>query len=175
MEDVHEKAVDILDKTYKNVNDWLKFAEAKNGITATLNLAVLSALSSSEPLYGCRILFFLIMLCICVSTTVCLISFLPHANEDTKKQTGRNINLLYYMDIAAYKHKEYLKEVYLRCYGKEINYSDIPKLNIYYADEICVNAKIAVRKYRLSNLALQIDIAGIILTVVTFAYDCFSA
>ena len=83
--------------------------------------------------------------------------------------------MLYYKDIADYSHKEYLREVYVKYCGEDVNYSRMNKLNLDYAQEICVNAKIAMKKYKLCNIALLIDIVSIVLAAAAFAYDCFFA
>lgn len=170
---------------FQNVNDWLKFAEAKNavllvfsssGVTAIVTLVTANPKLSSLSTISLLIATFLL----CISSLICALSFLPKTDinrflwvidNSSKKLTsqGRD-NLYYFGDLQKYNptelldafNKFYLKNRLKTPYDKEWN--DL-------AAQIIINSKITITKLRLFafSLYLLITSIGFILTALIIA------
>jgi len=151
-----------LENTFSNVNDWLKFAETKNGVIAAFNstvaLAILNALIDKK-IAGCFMQKYLTFSVVVLlgAAFIALISFLPQVTIlkfKKRNNSAKTKNLLFFGDIALFTGEEYLKEIEQR-YG-EIEENKNYKLDI--AEQITTNAKIALIKYRCFMIALWFDL-----------------
>lgn len=93
MDDVSSNLIAI----FQNVNEWLKFAEAKNGIllafsgaAITATITILSTAQSLPNSLKVGLLLTTIILCICA--LVCSLSFLPKTNLERVLGLRRNLN-----------------------------------------------------------------------------------
>lgn len=151
-----------LENIFNNVNDWLKFAEAKNGIiaafTSTISLAIFSALIENKisNIYFCIYLSYSSLL-LFGSALIALASFLPQLNDlkfIAKEKKPPEKNLLFFGYIKNFSGEQYLNEIEKQ-YGK-INENDNYKLDI--SKQISVNSKIAFVKYRCFTLSLWLTL-----------------
>lgn len=150
----------ILDRT----NDWLKFAEAKNGAILVLNCAVLfGALQSLNKEAPPPLLmeWFLINLIFFLAagilfSTASLISRLTPPLWIKFPERKAAPNILYFGDISSLSEDSYLAEYYktLEIQGKP------SKLDSQYANQIVTNSKIAYIKYRLFNVSAWLTICA---------------
>lgn len=173
-----------LKEIFNNVNEWLKFAEAKNGIlialvgTALLTLLDKSSdilfldnisISNNIPVIKFDINFFvsiylvLLMVFLVIAICIILISFLPQTKQvfKIKGVKTKNDNSIFYGDIIKYTPEEYLKFI-------EPNRTDFTKSELDYACQIVINSHIAYRKYKYFELALLAILSGILTVLGVF-------
>jgi len=90
---------DELRKIFGNVNEWLKFAEAKNFGLLSLNVAIFFGFSKSgfaEYIPSCKVLTFVLLMFFILSFLSCLISLFPILSSiekitySKKKKKGKN-------------------------------------------------------------------------------------
>lgn len=162
--EVNNKAVEILEKIFSNVNNWLAFAEAKNAAIIAFNIAVIAALLSGSDVLGKTIIFYFLNVIIVLSTAFALLSFIPNLGNDksASSQIDEQDNLLLFSHIAKYSKEQYLIAVYRVYFNLTRQENDLSKIELDYADEITYNAGITVNKYRCFKRALYIDFVGIL-------------
>ncbi|MTJ52317.1 hypothetical protein FJR38_06345 [Anabaena sp. UHCC 0253] len=177
MDEVSTKLLAI----FQNVNEWLKFAEAKNGIllafsgaaiTATITLLATAQNIPNSLNFG--LLLTTILLCICA--LICSLSFLPKIdlerslyfqNRQNKKlnfQRSKDDNFWYFGDLQKYKadellealNKPYFKDSLDITKAEYKEYKDI-------ATQITTNARIAFLKFEVFTYAVKVLIASILL------------
>ena len=157
-----------LNQIFINVNDWLKYSEAKNGVLLALNGAMLMGLISilkdaSDPFKAsitwCLIPSFTLSLIILIS------SFLPirdrffNMNYDPREANVNNTNLLYYGDIRNLPILDYLGLLY-QSYNEEIPESyEKPEKDL--ANQIINTSAITYRKLSFFKIGAYIDFVGI--------------
>jgi hypothetical protein len=166
---------------FQNVNEWLKFAEAKNGvllafsgaaITATITLLATAQNIPNSLNFG--LLLTTIFLCICA--LICSLSFLPKTNlEDllwlrdrqNKKSHSQDPikdNFWYFGHLQKYKPDELL-EVLNEPYFKgsvditKVEYKEYKDI----AAQITINAEIAFLKFEVFTYAIKVLIASILI------------
>ncbi|BAY45969.1 hypothetical protein SAMD00079811_35760 [Scytonema sp. HK-05] len=179
MGEVYSKLIGI----FQNVNEWLKFAEAKNGIllafsgagiTATITLLATAQNIPKSLSFG--VLLTTILLCIC--SLICSVSFLPKRNLErlvwlrTRPPKNSNFvrkdtdNFYYFGHLQKYSstelldalNKHYFKNEITKPYTKE--YEDI-------AEQITINSEIAFLKFQVFIYAIYILIASILVIPVS--------
>ena len=158
-----------LKQIFVNVNEWLKYSEAKNGVLLALNGAMLMSLMSilkdvSDPLKvsitWCLIPSFALSLVILLS------SFLPIRDKffnekyDPRQTTADNTNLLFYGDIRKLSVSVYLKLLY-QSYNEEVPES-YKKPEKDLANQILNNSAITYRKLSFFTIGAYIDFVGIL-------------
>jgi hypothetical protein len=161
---------------FHNVNDWLKFAEAKNaallafsgtGMTATLT--VLATAQSLPTFLRFGLLISTSLLCIC--TLLCALSFIPKTNLEKllwlRSQPSKKLhpsltdNLYYFGDLRKYSAGEllnavnvhYFNSIVTQPYSKEC--SDV-------AIQITINSDIASFKFQTFTYAIYFLVASIL-------------
>ena len=159
MDEMNSKLMTILPM----VNDWLKFAEAKNaillgfsgaGITATITY--LSAASNIPKSIYAGVLITTFLLCTC--TFICSLSFLPKTNLElivwkrskpgikSKGSPNDNDNLYFFGHLYKYQAPELIEAINRLYLGNVITniqkkeYTDL-------ANQIVINSEIGYLKY----------------------------
>ncbi|MBE9005570.1 hypothetical protein IQ259_11060 [Fortiea sp. LEGE XX443] len=162
---------------FQNVNEWLRFAEAKNavllafsgaGITATITiLATVEKLPSSL-----RIGLLLTTSLLCVSALICSLSFIPKTNLErllslqtmSMKNSTSAIrdtdNLYFFGDLQKYNSQGLLKA--LNKYYFDNNMKPFKKEYKDIASQITINARITFLKFRIFTYAVYILIISIL-------------
>jgi hypothetical protein len=166
MDDISTKLLAI----FQNVNDWLKFAEAKNGvllafsgaaITATVTLLATADKFPNSLKIGLLITTILLSIC----SLICSLSFLPKTNLERVLPLNRKYkqddNFWFYGHLQKYNASDLL-EVLNKPYFED-------KLNLPYkkeyediAGQITINARIAFLKFQVFSYALYFLIASIL-------------
>ncbi|MBR0429699.1 MAG: hypothetical protein IJK17_06420 [Lachnospiraceae bacterium] len=138
------KKEEFLEKEMDRVNSWLSFAEAKNAALIAFNVALLGVVNELPIIIKA-----VLVTCILASTIICMISFWPNLIG------GNHFNAVYYRDIAEYEgsYEEYISSSYLD--GEDGLKNDL-------AEEIVINSRIALKKYKRFKVALAIDLLAII-------------
>jgi hypothetical protein len=145
------------------VNDWLKFAEAKNGVLLTLCGGVIFALLGNAPANTVAIwlrgIYYFSILLLFVASVVCLISFIPQIKipwlSSIGKLSGKE-NVYFYGDLANYSPTELLKILHQKS-GAGDNPTFTP-LEIDLAGQIVTNSRIALKKYKHFSLSLWVTL-----------------
>lgn len=177
---------------FQNVNEWLKFAEAKNavllafsgaGVTATITL--LATVQNLPNSLSVGLLITTSLLCICA--LLCSYSFFPKTDLERilskNKRTSENPNLkktykdnLYYFgDLQKYSSTELLNALNIFYFQGKLGSSDInPRYDREWEDlatQITVNAKITCRKLKLFSYALLALIVAILAIPISMLFS----
>lgn len=165
--------IDSLNNTFENINGWLKYSEAKNGVLLTLTSGFIGSVIS---IYGfpaqlsesfvdnLKVIYhWELIIALSISLVLLLISFLPQTNNRvfwfSSLEKRDDDNLLFYGDIQKYSVKEYLNKLND---GKENQYSNN---EFFYANQIIINSRITYRKLQYFKVALLFVLAGLITLV----------
>ncbi|AAM04974.1 Pycsar system effector family protein [Methanosarcina acetivorans] len=145
-----------------NINEWLKFAEAKNAALIALNAAAIFGMVSiltteNLSLNQCLIYYsYSFILFNLLSLSFALFSFWPQV-QCSHNSIEKSENLLFFGDIVNCNEKEYLSKLFDSCQIREEQYRPI---DLDYAEQIISNSKIATRKYSFFKIALWLTISA---------------
>ncbi|PKL58854.1 MAG: hypothetical protein CVV34_00705 [Methanomicrobiales archaeon HGW-Methanomicrobiales-5] len=162
---------DKLKSIFANVNEWLKFAEAKNAVLVALDggavLGVLGLLKEQTKLpEWVTIYLWLFVIFNTIALTIALFSFLPQTKIPyfwMRSEPDSNDNLLFYGHIKKYDVTQYLSALYI---NDGQHHNDFSKMEIDYANQIIVNSQIADRKYNYFRVALWFTISAILTPLI---------
>lgn len=174
MDEISSKLIAI----FQNVNEWLKFAEAKNGIllafsgaAITATITILATAQNIPNSLKIGLLLTTIFLCIC--SLICSLSFLPKTNLErvvwlrnrppktanyTKKDSD---NFWFFGHLQKYNSIELLDALNQHYFDGQLNtpykkeYEDI-------AGQITVNSEIAFLKFQIFTYAIYTLIFSIL-------------
>jgi hypothetical protein len=156
---------DILQDVLSDVNDWLRFAEAKNGVLLALNSGCV--IGVSKLIVDIDHVFWTFYLGLCValflaSAAVCLFSFLPVTQmpmvvRSCEKDPAENV--LFFGSIVGHDMDSYLEAI---AGPSSLSVNPSSKLERHYAEQIIINSKIAAAKFRFFRRALWLSIAAVI-------------
>mgnify|MGYP000870014583 CR=1 FL=1 len=174
---------------FSNVNEWLKFAEAKNAAIIAFHLGstfgAATIITQSEPNTVPEVMLNYIYWFITLNSIglfFALFSFWPQMRiEDVLREKIEDIfcfkrsaieeNLLFYGYINNCGRDLYLSKLCGSC-NKEI--TECSKLELNYVTQIVTNSRIAVRKYfyfKVALLSTTIALLSPILLPVIFLYN----
>lgn len=153
----------------ERVDKWLTFAEAKNAAIIALNAAIVSKIldiifSDNMPivLITYNILIYIPIILLLFSLAIALYSFKPNLSKDVSNSNTQN--LIFYRSIALFKStEEYIKCIDLNYGRKE---SEANKCVQDLAEEIIINSRIAVNKYKMFNIALKLDLWALLFVLI---------
>lgn len=146
---------EFLIKTYEEINDNIKFSEAKNAALITLNSALIAA-SASKAFDGgialnWRIMIILLMVCLLIPLIIALFSF----KATVKHKTSDKDRFMYFSYIYKKYYKSNPNEDY---YNHLKNVFD----NSFAEEQLCGQivdlSSVAERKFKLFNVAVIIEI-----------------
>lgn len=156
-----EKLKDI----FSNINDWLKYAEAKSATLIAGNGALIWGLvrvSKSFELNYFLSFILLISVLLCVaSLVVCLLSVIPSLSMPWEfKPNGKtdSDNLLYFADIAKYTPIAFLSTLEAKLGLKPSDHSGYQK---DISSQIITNAVIANAKYKNFQIAVWLTLSAL--------------
>ena len=149
------------------VNEWLKFAEAKNGGLLVADIAVLFGAFSllNESTGQVLPIHLAIVLAIC-SATSSLVSFSPQLrvlSSKSKRRTGKKASLIFYGHIAEYEPQSYIEALHAES-GTEP--TAIAPIEVDYAQQIIMNSRIAMRKHLCFRVGLWLAVSALLLLLV---------
>lgn len=154
------------------VNDWLRFAEAKNAALLAANSAIvfglLRSLVSLQSLPAWVSIYLYVAIgAIGVSAALSMLSFVPRIRlpwiAATRRPSAED-NLLFYGDITGYGARSYLEALYQR---SAIEPPEVSDLEEDYAEQIIVNSRIALMKYRFFAFAAWITLSALLTPAIT--------
>ena len=179
-----------LNSIFANVNEWLKFAEAKNFGLMTLNAGVIfgiSQISYEKTSLIINLCYYLIIPFASISFLVSLISVFPilskidrqikNRNDEFVDNMVRNFiktfsnwidkegqikNINFYGYLSSLKLKDFEKE-FLSKVKSEIKFSDYEK---DISTQILYNSRITHLKYQLFKIAAFFFLCGIVLPII---------
>lgn len=146
---------EFLKYTLGNVNDWLKWAEAKISALFAVDIAIIVAVLSllnGEMFQGIATVKYapivISFICLFMSTGICLWSFWPKFDK-----ISENKNLLFFADIAKFSDG-----------FTYLNYLNDKKdfLLQMYCDEIVVNSTISKKKYTKFKIGVGFTTCGLV-------------
>lgn len=144
---------------FDNTNSWLVFAEAKHAVLIGLVGTGLFGIHNYLDSFCSWKLPFKIWTVFCVvlfviSCFVSLLSFMPilYPLDKKNKKPNKELNLIYFKDIALVEPEEYLSL---------LDISNQDKMSKKLAEQIIINSRIAVHKYNLFSISLCLVITGI--------------
>jgi len=166
-----------LETIFDNVNDWLKFAEAKSATLLAANglviFGLLRAVQSLNLEMLPKIAITTIFSLFAFSLLLCLSSFIPSLKlpfVENKKDINEKDNLLFFNHIEKYGNHAYLKAL---AKSKGVSENDFTSFDYMLADQIIINSTIASYKYRLFKKAVWSTLLGVILSMPLFALFVF--
>jgi len=164
-----------VERIFSNVNDWLNFAEAKNGALIAFNSAVAFGLIrlTSDPNWevpGLLIALRISILVLLSGLLLSLVSFLPRRSEPRRSRldvSDEEFNPLFFKHIAAKTHQEYNETLHEIVEIEDDSQSSLVR---HYGAQIVNNARIAEIKYRLFTWALILTLVSITLLIGSLLY-----
>jgi hypothetical protein len=160
---------DQLKDIFENINNWLRFAEAKNAAIVAFNGAIAmgahSLLKESSPPLPSWYLWMVVTF-VALSTFCALVSFHPQTKiRRWWKKIGSPLasdNLYFYGHIEKYSNKQFLQELATALSKDQErnlntaggNTKTFSRSEINLAEQIVTNSQIASRKYVLFKVAL---------------------
>ncbi len=167
---------EFLTKTYSELNDNIKFSEAKNAALVTLNSALISACSSkvfdADIAFLWRVLIALVTLSLIIPLSLSISSFIAATGSD-KGITNRIINCYKKHHMIDEEKNKYMFYSYISCnysknaieYLQKINENVFNKTNnmdekskeYQLASQIMDLSDVAYRKFALFNIAVILE------------------
>jgi|SRR5438128_5847291 len=149
------------------VNEWLKFAEAKNAALLAANVAIVFAvlrIPDPETIYPqwLRTYVLLGVFLIAAAAILALVSFIPEVKIPwlaLRRQPSSKDNLLFYGDIACYEPMSYLQALGARTTPAADVFSSVEQ---DYAAQIIANSRIALRKYACFTAAIWLTLTAVL-------------
>lgn len=150
------------------VNEWLKFAEAKNGALLAVDSAIIFGIFklASDSAWPHVIFPYLTISLVIVSSVSCLVSFIPRIKIPTftlSQKPDATASLLFYTHIAKYDPESYLKALHGRTDDSTTLSSSF---EMDFARQIVTNSRIAVKKYYCFTVALWLTVVALILLLI---------
>lgn len=152
-------------KIFNNVNDWLKFAEAKNAMIIAFNSASIYGIISTLSIDYVKkhdflmTYLFIVIILLVFSTAFSLISFAPRVKiiKGGWYAPGNFSNVLFFEYLKTKSNLEILKEV-----TGDNDESTFTKIEKDIAEQIKQNSIIASRKYSYFTISVWLTIAAYI-------------
>ena len=155
--------VNSLKDIFDNVNNWLKFAEAKNGVVIALNSALIfGVLKLNSTLTNANILrdyyISMVIFVLLISTIMALLSFVPRLKYPYIhfEKPNNNDNLLYFTDISKYTPVQYYEKIQT-IYNMK---SDKKDFETHYINQIIINSKITFIKLKQFEIAVWFTLSA---------------
>lgn len=171
------KMKDDVKDIFSNVNEWLKFAEAKNAALIAFHLGSIFGAATIITQTECGtipqpILYYLYSFIIlsALGLFFAMFSFWPQTKIEAalskkiedffhSRTPTTDGNLLFYGYIDECGKNRYLKEL-CGCYNRQ--QGSCTKLELDYVEQIFVNSRITVRKYFYFKIALLVTIVAVL-------------
>jgi hypothetical protein len=163
---------------FENVNNWLKFAEAKNAtLVAGNGLLIFGILKTINDLNINTYLLYYIYFCLAlfsISLVISLISFIPKVKIPTfllNSDIETNDNLLFYGHILKYNERTLLEKLDSMLNNEDDKTSK--EFRTMYTQQIIINSKIARNKFELFDIAIKFTLSGILSPILYFLFVHF--
>ncbi len=164
---------------FDNVNNWLKFAEAKTATLLAANSAIIFGLLNLIEKYDYCILtekyIVFVTLQLLLSSIICLASFIPSlliSGIFHSKRKENTDNLYYFLEIAKYTPLEYLKSLN-HSMGNDSEETIFTNSEVMLSEQIIINSVIAKDKYYYFKSSIWLSLSAIISPVLVFLLIMF--
>jgi hypothetical protein len=159
---------------FSNVNEWLKFAEAKNGVLIAFNGAAIWGVLQNLPII-CDISEMLMLPAYIflsfafAGIIVSFFSFMPALTLSKKAQKAidkaiiKDHSAIFFRDVGKFNADDYLKILHTRSKAEKSDESNSFLLDI--ANQIIANSRNTWLKYRMFFWALNITLIGMIVPI----------
>lgn len=158
----------LLQNIFDNVTGWLHFAEAKNAAIIAFNIALMAAIFSFDLLLQYMFIFCILVILLIGSIAISLWSFKP-INSPLPKSKTPNIspNLIHFAYLAGLDCNECLEQMYINYWETpHPNVNDFTTIEKDYCDEIIQNSRITIRKQKLFEKGLIVDLISLVVLVI---------
>lgn len=159
-----------LEYIFSNVNDWLKFAEAKSATLLAANgvvlFGILRLVKDLEMNAVTMLSLFIGCICFSISLILCLSSFVPSLTMPwvhKKYNKTVNDNLLFFGHIENYTPSAYLEAVRISCGKEKEDKDDYQKM---LAQQIITNSVITSYKYSVFKKSIWLTLIGLVAVIV---------
>jgi hypothetical protein len=163
------------------VNEWLRYAEAKNGVLIALSagalIATANALASVTSLSAVsKVLGICTMLTLAISCWVALFSFVPRVDRLKPSASRKGVknreldNLIFFSYLCKYTPEELLDSIALLYFQNDKYPMARQKSDLDLADQIIINSRITVAKFFLFRIAVWTMIIAVPFGVATFSF-----
>lgn len=164
---MNKDRIDLLENTLKQVVDWLKFAEAKNGALVALGCATIFGvlrLYSSASIESTFITTYVASFSVFVTAAIVLslTSFIPRITPPfwiKMPEKEQEDNPFFFGNACKYSKIKYL-ELFNRY--TELDSNKESKLEVALCDQIVNNSRISFIKYRMFCTAVYLFLAGVL-------------
>ncbi|PNQ72850.1 hypothetical protein C1T31_10115 [Hanstruepera neustonica] len=158
---------------FQNINEWLRFAEAKNAMIIALNGVVVFGVAQIiefnfiKDIEILKWYLTIAFICLTFSTIVALLSFIPRLKQiaPTFNLNPGKDNFLFFDTLKDKKINEVIE-----FYKTD---DEVQPYHEQLADQIIVNSGIAKRKYDYFTFSCWITIAGIITPLIAGLFAFF--
>ncbi|EJL6463916.1 hypothetical protein NMR75_003846 [Vibrio cholerae] len=147
------------------INDWIKYAEAKNAANiafCSASIFGVSRLALAQEELPMSIAYYSIMVVVLLMLSIVMsfMSFIPRLKSPWVfiGERSDSDNLLYFGDACKYSGVSYLKKLYEGKDGTSENYS----IELMYANQIVVNSKVAYMKFKSFDVAVMFTISSVV-------------
>lgn len=161
MTDETEKVYKILQDIMKNVWEQQKYAEVKNGVLLTLNIAIFAIVARiyfsvsatiNNNLYT-QWAFYILVVLLIIHIVCVMQSFFPKdKNKEDIKSTNDDINIFFFGDIQKSNSSKYLELLVKKIGAEKSEISQDTLLDL--ANQIVKLSEIAQSKYRSFKFAI---------------------
>lgn len=161
----------VLNDIFSNINEQLRFAEAKNGALITLNsavvVAVITILADHSQAFSVWALNWLLAIAIscAIAVLVSLVSFMPEMRPRKTRPVVENpTNVFFFGHIRAHPEEDYLRMLF-----EGLGLSIAPlRAHIHLANQIGTNSQNANKKFQVFAAAAGLTLTAIVLSTLVF-------
>ncbi len=170
-----ESMYDTLKDIFDNINDFLKFAEAKHAALIALNSAIIFGFLKVYADYkghsDLKTLIFTVLLCIGTSLLFSFLSFFPKTKNLIKPISNKTQqrNIFFYEHLAELTLEEFIEE----CNSLKDSRTGITRIERDLMNQILVNSRITSNKYFLFKFALCATAVGCIIPGIYILFKTF--
>jgi hypothetical protein len=161
------------------INEWLRYAETKNGALVALSGAALAgvanALSAAPSIPTLPKVFGICsVLCLAISCLIALLSFVPRINRWKLSAARKGVsdidrdNLIFFADLSKYTPEEFLDSMALRYFQNDKYATARQKSHLDLANQIIINSRITSAKFALFKIGVWFLISAVPLGLVAF-------
>ena len=161
-----------LQEIFNNINEWLRFAEAKNAVIIALNGAAIWGVLQNLKTLNCysEYLFYWgvgFAVCALIGLIIALWSFLPSLNiyweeeSNFKDANPDALSLYFFRHVRRFEHEDYLQRLY-GAKGIQVP-SPLPQLEVDVAHQITQNARTTWFKYQTFFWSVSITLIGLVI------------
>ncbi len=167
----NERAISLAQTIYQDINEWLKFAEAKHAALIAAWIALWIGIISLDLQYPFTIVQFTALICIILCASINFFSFFPLLNKSeclkrrcVKKYSNTSQNTLFYISIFIQSaNPNTYKTNFMKTL--EIPKHPISKLLDNYLNQIIDVSAVATIKVYLFAISLKLASASLIVVL----------